>query len=156
MDFHRKFGLGRMLAALGLMGAALAVVLGTTGASARPSVHRFTAHAKIAILDSKTAGGSVTGGPFGRDGAAILNYRLNGSKITGTFIGYSRGGSASGTVTVTITGLPDGSARYAGSARITSGTGAYRGAHGTVTVTGTAPPGAGSIGLFTLKYVVTY
>src|SRR5712692_6810671 len=142
---YGRFGLGPRLASVALAATALAFVAGGTSASARPSVHRFTAHAKLAILDTKTAGGSLTGGPFGNDGAGILHYKLTGTRITGTTIAYSHAGSASGTFSVLVTVLPDGSVKYAGSGRVTSGTGAYRGAHGTVTVTGSAPPGTGAI-----------
>jgi hypothetical protein len=50
---------------------------------------------------------------------------------------------------------PDGSTTYTGNARITGGTGLYRGARGTAKVSGHAAKGA-TIGYFTYKVTVKY
>jgi hypothetical protein len=147
---------GRRLAVVGLTAGALVTVVGSTGASARPRLHTFTAHAKLAILDSKSSGGSISGGPFGRTGAAFLTYKANGSKLTGTGYEYGPAGRMSGPYSVTISGPANGPTTFVGTGQVTGGTGRFRGAHGTTKINGTAPPGTGSIGTFTIKYSVTY
>jgi hypothetical protein len=151
------------LAVVGVLAGALVAIAGGSGASAA-RLHRFTAHAKLAILTIRTAGGittgvtggSITGGPFGRDGAVVLPFRVSGSKIVGTGIEYGRAGRFSGPFTVSFKTLPGGGMQYSGSGKVTGGTGSYRGAHGTTTVTGSDPGGAGAIGSFTIRYAVVY
>jgi hypothetical protein len=94
----------------------------------------------------------VTGTPFGKGSIDIL-VTLAGGKATGTFRMVFGKGSVSGTVDMPFT-ITGGEIDFVGTARITAGTGAYRGitsgaltAHdhntldgqnGVVTVAGTA------------------
>lgn len=69
--------------------------------------------------------GTVSGTPFGR-GSIVLTGRFAGARLTGSFRLLFRRGSISGTVALPFK-ISDGRIAFDGSARLTGGTGAYRG-----------------------------
>jgi hypothetical protein len=118
--------------------------------------HKVDLPAKPTAVGASAAGindrGTVTGTPFGKGSIDIL-VALAGGKATGTFRMVFPKGSVTGTVDMPFT-ITGGEIDFVGTARMTAGTGAYRGitsgalkAHdhntldgqnGVVTVTGSA------------------
>jgi hypothetical protein len=91
--------------------------------------HRVDLDAKTKEVGTSAAGihdsGKVSGTPFGKGTIDIL-VQLSGGKATGTFRMTFAKGSISGTVDMPFT-VTGGEIDFRGTARITSGTGAYRG-----------------------------
>lgn len=133
-----------------------ALALGAGDASAGgATTHRFTVHARFANLDETTAVGELTGGQTGKWGAQIAHFKVQGTKVVGASTAYSRPGALFGPFTTNVTANPDGSVDFKGTSQIKGGTGLYRGAHGTVKITGTRAAGATVVN-YIYKVTVTY
>jgi hypothetical protein len=101
----------------------------TTRPPGRRKRHRLELNAKTKEVGTSAAGihdhGTVSGTPFGKGKIDIL-VQLTGGKATGTFrLTYAKG-SVTGTVDMPFT-ITGGEIDFRGTARITGGTGAYRG-----------------------------
>jgi hypothetical protein len=92
--------------------------------------HKLSIDGKTKMIASTTPGtihdhGSVTGTPFGK-GSIDVFVQLAGGKATGTFTMRFAKGSVTGTVDMPFT-ISRGEIDFRGTARLTAGTGAYRG-----------------------------
>jgi hypothetical protein len=145
----------RKLIAAATTGALAVGLIAVSSGAAAPSIHRSTAHARLATLDSHTSVGQVTGPGEGKFGAQIAHYTAKGNKLTGTSVLYNSQGSFSGPFTVTFKTNPDGSTTLTGTAKITNGTGIYHGATGTTKITGSAAKNA-TITNLTYKSAIKY
>lgn len=134
---------------------ALLLATSLTLAAALPTsaVAASTHHISFTLTDAIVAHGSGTGTsagvfsgrPFG-NGAVV--QRIAVTSITGstattkaTFTIFTTKGTLKGTGRSTRTTQPDGTVSISASRTITGGTGAYQGARGRVTVTGTTRNG---------------
>jgi hypothetical protein len=112
-------------------------------ALAVPRSHAVLAHARVAGAGTQggksLALGVFSGAPFGADNVVLFKFKVTGTRATGTFTSYNSHGSLRGTFTQTVSPQPDNSVKYAGTARVLGGAGAYRGATGNVTLTGNSP-----------------
>lgn len=127
-----------------LLALALVASLAFAGtALAAPRSHPVNVRAKVVgagTQGSKSiALATFSGTPFGADNVALFKITVAGTRATGTFTSYNSHGSIRGTFSQTISPQPDNSVKYAGTARVLGGTGAYRGATGNVTLTGNSP-----------------
>jgi hypothetical protein len=100
---------------------------------ARRTRHRVRIAARLRTVPPATPGtledhGTVTGTPFGR-GTVVLVGTLQGGRLDATFRLRLRRGSVLGAVALPFT-IADGRIRFRGTARLTAGTGAYRGIAG--------------------------
>jgi hypothetical protein len=96
----------------------------------RRTRHRVRLAARLRTVPSASPGtledhGTVTGTPFGR-GTVVLVGRLQGGRLDATFRLRLRHGSVLGTATLRFT-VADGRISFRGTARLTAGTGAFRG-----------------------------
>jgi hypothetical protein len=92
--------------------------------------HRVSIDGKTKMVTATTAGtiedhGTVTGTPFGR-GSVEIAVTLKDGKATGTFRMLFGKGSVTGTIDMPFT-VSGGEIDFRGTARLTGGTGAYRG-----------------------------
>lgn len=125
--------------------AALAALLASAAAIAPAAGKRKTINVNITgkakIIESTDAGSRVAGLLQGSLGKGALDYtaRLGSEeqRVDGT--GYFRKGSVSGGGEITLTPQPDGSVRTAGEIEVTSGSGRYSGAKGTLDFEGVLP-----------------
>ena len=145
----------RKLSAAAMIAALVAGLIVAGSGAAAPKVHRYTAHARLVVLDLHTSVGDVTGPGSGKYAAQIAHFTLKGNTVSGTNVSYDSGGSTVGPFTITLKTNADGSTTYTGTATITGGTGLYRGAKGTVKVSGHAAKNA-TIGYFTYQVTVKY
>jgi hypothetical protein len=92
--------------------------------------HKVSIDGKTKMVTAATPGtiedhGTVTGTPFGK-GTVEIVVTLKDGKATGTFRMLFRKGSVTGTIDMPFT-ISGGEIDFRGTARLTSGTGAYRG-----------------------------
>ena len=126
-----------------VLGASVPAI-GATGGRAAARSHKLKLTAAFHTLKglpigSYTATGTIAGSPFGA-GAIVRHVNATGPTLSVKFTWFATNGSVSGTVTEKRTSNPDGSASFAiTKGRITGGGGAYRGAMGTFSGTGTNP-----------------
>lgn len=73
----------------------------------------------------------------GTEGVDVIRTTIDGTTLTSKITEYDGKGSYKITLSQVATNNPDGSTSYAGSGKVTGGTGRYKGAKGTFTVTGT-------------------
>jgi hypothetical protein len=97
---------------------------------ARRTRHRVRIAARLRTVPPLTPGtledhGTVTGTPFGRGTVALVGT-LQGGRLDATFRLRLRRGSVLGTATLPFT-IAGGRIAFRGTARLTAGTGAYRG-----------------------------
>jgi hypothetical protein len=85
--------------------------------------------------------GEMIGKPIPRS-AVILRNKVEGTTSTGTATVYAKRGTIRASVKNEIQPQPDGSASLPGTFKVLGGTGAYRGATGNGTFTGTLPAGS--------------
>jgi hypothetical protein len=102
----------------------------TTRQAGPRKAHKLSIDGKTKMVASTTPGtihdhGSVTGTPFGK-GSIDVFVQLAGGKATGTFRMRFAKGSVTGTVDMPFT-ISGGEIDFRGTARLTAGTGAYRG-----------------------------
>jgi hypothetical protein len=127
------------IASLALLSAAPAAV-----AAAKPTSHKVNLTARaaiIAVAGSKlTFAGDISDKTLGK-GAVIFTSVVTGDNVKVSYVTFTAKGTTKGTAAAKATNEPDGSVSYAGTLKITGGTGAYKGAHSTkdLTVTGTVP-----------------
>lgn len=91
----------------------------------------------------------------GTEGVDVIRTTIDGTTLNSKITEYDGKGSYKITLTQTATNNPDGSTGYAGSGKVTSGTGRYKGAKGTFTVTGTQLKDA-LVAVYKIKGSVTY
>lgn len=126
-----------------VLGASVPAIAATTGRAAASS-HRLKLTAEFHTLTGLptgkfTATGTIAGSPFAA-GAIVRHVSTLGNTLSVKFTWFATNGSVSGTATEKRTSNPDGSASFAiMKGRITGGGGAYRGATGTFSGTGTNP-----------------
>jgi hypothetical protein len=102
----------------------------------------------VGTSDSKIAGATVHGA------LRAVSTSAKPPKFTATGTLFYPAGTLRYTLTGTATGRPDGSVGLSGAGRFIGGTGAYAGAHGNFTGSGTKP--ANSFETFTFKGKVSY
>jgi hypothetical protein len=131
-------------------GAATAGAVGKTGPAVphRLVSHRFTEHVLLGVLnpgENIRLLAGVTTGTFGQGGAVLHNHRITANTGKGTVTLYSAHGALSGTYTISASvGGPVGPKGYTivqGKGTLTSGTEAFKGAHGSFTFKGKSPAG---------------
>ncbi len=88
--------------------------------------------------NSFTSAGIVSGGP-GRRGAVTGRTTMSGNVFRTRFTVFYSRGTVRAESTLTATPRPDGGTTFSGRGSFTGGSGAYRGARGRFTVTGTLP-----------------
>ncbi|MDQ6914900.1 MAG: hypothetical protein M3155_03720 [Actinomycetota bacterium] len=135
--------LTHLVKALALAAVATLAVTGTAVAAKSHAVNSTGKVSAVASQGSKTiAVGWFNGAPFGADTVALFKTAVQAGKLKSTFVAYNSHGSIRGTATQTSTPQPDGSAKLAGTGKVLGGTGAYQGATGNLTVSGTQPKGS--------------
>jgi hypothetical protein len=82
--------------------------------------------------------GTVRSKLFGR-GTVTQTVRIQGLRASGSFVIRYRRGTIRGTTTAVGRPALNGTAKFTGTARITGGTGRYKGARGSGSYTGTSP-----------------
>jgi hypothetical protein len=130
--------------------AALALVAAGSVISHAARSHEIDATLRVATVKSSgsnsIAAGYVTGKPDGKGAVILRNKATNNPDgtvtLTGKFTAYNKKGSFSGTGQSKVTPKPDGSLTAVGDAKITSGTGAYKGAEGSFDLAGSRPAGS--------------
>jgi hypothetical protein len=142
----------RRLAAIVAVMAPMALLIAMAEAKTRKTVH-YTATVRDADVEHKNGfpapgGSSLSAGvtdtrPGGRS-AEILQTKVTGASgggvtFTATSVGYTRTGAQFARESGTATPQPDGSTKVVGRGQTTGGTGAFRGATGSFTFTGTIP-----------------
>jgi hypothetical protein len=139
--------LGVTLALMAVLVAAIAV---PSGSAATKKAHKLDG----ALVARGLEGDIVTGTFTGQPGSGAVIYKIT-VKSDGTqdiaIQGFFAKGALRGKGNVTVTPQSDGTATFTGSAKITGGTGAYKGAKGAFTTNGTID----STGLIKAKNVGT-
>ena len=105
-------------------------LVSTTRGSGARKRHRLSIDGKTKMVTATTPGtledhGTVTGTPFGAGSVEVV-VMLKAGKATGTFRMLFGKGSVTGTIDMPFT-ISGGEIDFRGTARITGGTGAYRG-----------------------------
>jgi hypothetical protein len=125
------------------------VIVGIADA-ATPRTHTLNLTIQSAVLAShgtpplsgdQTQVGVIHGSFGAGAGPAMLTFPAPGHASL-TFTWFFAKGSFKGTATTVGKLNPDGSASITGSGKVSGGTGAYRGAKGTFTLTSTVPKGS--------------
>jgi hypothetical protein len=125
--------LGFTLALVALLVAAIVV---PTGSAATKKSHALKGTLVARGLEGDIVTGTFTGKPA--SGAVIYKVTTNSNGSQDLAIqGFFAKGTLKGTGNVVITGQPDGTATFTGSAKLTGGTGIYKGAKGGFTTNGT-------------------
>jgi hypothetical protein len=127
-----------------VLGLALALAAPAVSA-ARPKTHKlnvtavFDRRPGVAPSASFTATGTIAGSPFGH-GAIVRQVTVAGNVLSVRLTLFGESGSVSGTATDRRTFNPNGSVSFTvTSGRILRGAGAYRGATGKFTGSGSEP-----------------
>lgn len=118
--------------------ACLALALPTAALAAKKrKTHKVNANVAAAVVGGQSGNTIVAGTVSGTlKGAVVYNVKTAGSVLTVPFTAFTAKGTLKGTGSVTFTTNPDNSVTYAGTGKVTGGTGAYKGAKGTFAVTG--------------------
>jgi hypothetical protein len=143
--------------------AVLSIFGGATiaqGAS-KPAKHKFTINAKARVLTTSGSTAIYTGQLTGSYGVGAALIKVSPGKAQGTFnltgTALYKNGSVTGAGTNTATPRPDGSGTdYAGSLKVTKGTGIFKGAKGTIKLTGSSQASDPTYGVFKLTGTLTY
>ena len=126
-----------------VLGVALALAAPAVSA-ARPKTHKLNVTAVFdrrpgALGSSFTATGTIAGSPFGH-GAIVRQVKAAGNVLSVRLTLFGESGSVSGTATDRRTFNPNGSVTFTVTGgRILRGAGAYRGATGRFTGSGSEP-----------------
>jgi hypothetical protein len=139
---HRSSVLTRRLAAaLALLALVISVAAPATLGAAKKKSHKVNVTVTAAVVQSgggtSTIAGVAKGTPIKGQAATLYTLSGTGATQTAAFTVFDKRGSMSGTSTATVTPAPNNTATVNGTGKITSGTGAYKGARGTLNVTGT-------------------
>jgi hypothetical protein len=131
----------RLLVVTVAIGALLAAFLVPANAATKKKAHKINAAVLLTQLGSATSGtitlvGVTQGPPIGR-GMLRVDGTLTGSVLTSKVKFFGVKGTMRGAGTASFTMNPDQSFSYTGSGSVTGGTGAYKGAVGKLTLTGT-------------------
>jgi hypothetical protein len=142
--------------------AAALLALGAStvsGAAAKPKKHHLTATVAARILKSAnnviTSTGTLHIKGVG-DGVVMIVAQPSGKGFAFAGTAYFSNGTIRFNGTNTATVNPDGSTSYAGSAKITGGTGPGKTWKGKATITGTSTKEDPAFATYTLKGTVTY
>jgi hypothetical protein len=145
-----------------LAGLALAVAAAVpaTGATV-PKKHSLSGTAQVVTISSQgtppnttSTGAGIVKGSIG-SGAIVGTTTFSGTNFTNKFRVFLLHGTFKGTLSGTFTVNPDGSVSSTGTAKITGGTGVYKGATGKLTFTGTTPANS-NVSTFQVKGSATY
>jgi hypothetical protein len=122
-----------------LLTAGAALLFGASRALAATRVDNSTATVhKVSGSGAKTVyAGAMTSSALGRGNVRQTVILGKGLKVTGSYVVTYRGGTVRGTVRAQAK-ISGGQITFTGSARVTGGTGKFRGASGSSTYTGTA------------------
>ena len=137
----------KRLAPLALVAGLLMLVFATTAPAGGKRSYQLDATVKQALVEQTSNGnryaGRITGRPAGR-GASLLLARAGSTQgeIIHTATAFYRRGTIRVRGTNTAVIQPDGSVVIQGSGNFVGGTGRFKGARGTYTVTGTQPAGS--------------
>ena len=128
------------------LAAVLALALVTTADAAKKKKHKITLNSTIQAHGVNASGNPIAGtlsDPTFGSGAAVYTTgtatMVNGKTVEPvTFEAFAALGTVKGSGTVTVTpGTGSAPATVIGTGKITSGTGKYKGAKGSITTTGT-------------------
>jgi hypothetical protein len=143
--------------------AALSILAGASVAqgASKPTKHKVTITAKARVLTSSATGAVYSGQLTGTYGAGAAIIKVTAGQTQGTFnlagTAFYKNGSITGTGSNTATPRADGSGTdYAGSLKITKGTGIFKGATGTMKLTGSSQAADPTYGVFKLMGTLTY
>lgn len=133
-----------------------AVLVPASPASAASHADNSTATVrKVSGSGAKTVyAGNMTSTALGRGSVRQTVILGKGLKVTGRYVATYKGGTVRGTVKAQAK-ISGGKITFTGSARITGGTGQYRGASGSSTYTGTANL-TGTTATFTQRGTISY
>jgi len=123
------------------LAACLALVPATGAQAAKTRTLTGSLHMAIIGNNGDTGrvfAGELLGTPIPRS-AVILRNKVEGSTSTGVAVVYAKRGTIRARVVNEIQPQPDGSASLPGTFRVLGGTGAYKGATGSGSFTGTLP-----------------
>ncbi|HEX4718467.1 MAG TPA: hypothetical protein VH300_08050 [Thermoleophilaceae bacterium] len=139
--------------------AALSIFAGATVAqgASKPTKHKFSGTLKARVLSGSSYTGIVTG--TNGTGAAIIKVTPgktpNDFKTTAT--AFYKNGSITATGPNTATPRADGSGTdFAGTSKVTKGTGVFKGATGTLKLTGSSTAADPTYGVFKVTGTVKY
>lgn len=144
-----------------LMCVAAAAVFGLAAPGAQAKTLQVKGSERGAVIEAQGATtlfaalGSDQRGPYAARNSTTTAPAPNGTfTFTSKFIDYYAAGTETGTLTGTATPQADGSTAFAGTGKITGGSGRYKHAKGTLKFTGTQ----GTDGRYTVTYTgsVTY
>jgi hypothetical protein len=118
--------------------ACLALAVPTAALAAKKrKTHKVNANVAAAVVGGQSGNTILAGTVSGTiKGAVVYNVKTAGNVLTVPFTAFTAKGALKGTGTATFTTNPDQSITYAGTGKIASGTGVYKGAKGTFTITG--------------------
>lgn len=136
--------------------ACLALAVPTAALAAKKRQHKVNVTVAAAAVGTAGPASIIAGTTSGTLKGAVV-YRATSApnnQIKNTFTVFTAKGTIKGSALVTATPQPDGTATFAGSGKVTGGTGTYKGAKGTFTATGNSTTD-GVIHL-TLKGTVKY
>jgi hypothetical protein len=139
--FPKRFARSAVLLSATLFLGIAVAVPASTATKTRSHALNLTAvfRALVAPSASFTSTGTIAGTPFGQ-GAIVRQVTAVGNALSVKFTWFATNGSVSGTAKETRTIHPNGSVTFAvTTGRITRGGGAYRGAGGKFSGTGTEP-----------------
>jgi hypothetical protein len=137
---------------------AVAAMSGIIAPAAQAKTLQVKGTERGAVIDTQGATtlfaalGSDQRGPYVARNSSTITPAANGAfTFTSNFIDYYTAGTERGTLSGTATPQPDGTTAIAGTGKITSGTGRYKHAKGTLKFTGTQ----GADGRYTVTFTGT-
>jgi len=144
------------------VGIALAIAASVPATAATtPKKHSVSGTAQVVTISSQgtppnttSTGAGIVKSVLG-SGAIVGTTTFSGSNFTNKFRVFLVHGTFKGTLTGTFKTNADGSLSASGTAKITGGTGAYKGATGKLTFTGSSPANS-NVTTFQVKGSATY
>ena len=146
---------------IGVCGAIAITVAQTASATSTQKAKTITTTQRLVIMSASGPKLTIVGTSDGKIAGAGVHGAVRAISVPGTPPKFTASGTLfylSGTLRYTLTGMtsagPNGSVSLRASGRFTGGTGAYAGARGAFTGSGTKP--ANSFETFTFKGKVSY